>query len=269
MILEPSNQEHNNNTDTVYRSQQQQRDSTHTTFIIIRATVVLVGLTGVVLNSIFGFVLPNTNVSCIMDYSFEWTASINSFFAKDQYSKFLLLILSSICVDLVMVMLGLFWVMFGKSWRVILSLAIFYFSKFIIQFIFQEKLPDGYIWENPGFPSLMVSYLTTNTLFFSTAVGFLLIAALEFWKLDNYFLFGISIASLLLEIFTCNVLRANYIIDIVSALVLAHFIFILVDEICPKYLDNSNSEWFNLESHLDTNTKEGYVPLNNSDKEKL
>jgi hypothetical protein len=171
-------------------------------------------------------------------------------------------------------MLGLFWIMFGKSWRVIITLIIFYLFKFFVQTVFQEKVPEGMIWEYPGFPSIMISYLNTNTFFYSTAVGFLLISSLEFWKLKNYYLYSFSIASLVLHILTCNFLRGNYIIDIISALVIAHFIFTLVDEISPKYLDNSKSEWFNLEENNDPQTGRNiykdtdYKPLNDKDLDK-
>ncbi len=245
----------------------QQRDNTRTIFVIVRASVVTLALTGVILNTIFGFVLPNSNVSCIVDYSFSWTSSINTYFMNDRYGKFVLLIFSSLCVDLVMVVLGLIWITFGKSWRVIITLIIFYFFKLILQLMFQEKIPEGYIWEYPGFPSLVVSYLNSNTLFYSTSVGFVFIAALEFWKVENYYAFGFAMSTLVLHIFTVNVLRANYIIDIISAMIIGHFIFMIVHELCTSYLDNSESEWFNLAGVKEKDIE--YKPLSSSDKEKI
>jgi hypothetical protein len=218
-------------------------------YISIRSAVILVGLSGVILNSVFGYALPNTNVECIVDYSMNTTSSLNNYFAENEISKKLLLIFSSLCVDLIMIILGLLWVIHGKSWRVFISLMTFYILKIFFQLVFQEKTPDGYLWEYPGFPSIMVSYLNSNAFFYSTPTGFLTLATLEFWKTERMYLSAISFAILLLDISIRNILRANYIIDLFSAIIIAHFLFIISDDFCENYFDNLKNDWLNLKSN--------------------
>lgn len=55
------------------------------------------------------------------------------------------------------------------------------------------KIPQGEIWEYPGFPSLVVPYGPTNDFFYSGHMGGALISTLEWWKnKKNYMVyFGI------------------------------------------------------------------------------
>jgi hypothetical protein len=262
-----------NNSNSNFNPQSQSPPTNRIKSITLRSSIISVGLIGIILNSIYGYALPNTKVECIVDNSMNFTSNINNYFAQNIQSKFLLLILLNLCVDLTMILLGLRWILHGKSWRVFITLVTFYFSKIFMSFIFQEKTPVGYLWEYPGFPSLMVSYLNSENLFFSTATGFLTIASLEFFKTENFYLFAFSFCVLLLDVFTRNVLRANYIIDLICAVVVAHFIFLLVDELCNAYLDNSKSEWLNLKKKEDDekvleigiDASEGYITVKNND----
>ena len=58
-------------------------------------------------------------------------------------------------------------------------MAGFYGIRLVIQNLFLMKKPDGYIWEYPGFPSLVVPYGATNDFFYSGHMGGSLIATLE------------------------------------------------------------------------------------------
>lgn len=225
-------------------------------YILARVFFVLAGLSLVILNGIYGFVLPHTNVDCIIDLSFNATAGINDYFAKEVESKKTLLIFSSLACDLVAILIGVLWIMKGNSYRMVITLGIFYIFKFAMEFLFQERTPDGNLWEYPGFPSLMVGYLKTDTYFYSTVMGFLLVAALESYKLDNTYLCVFAIITLIFEMFTRIVLRGNYSIDIISSLILAHFIYIFANEWCPKYIDKSNNVWFNLSNDEDAQSSD-------------
>ena len=48
--------------------------------------------------------------------------------------------------------------------------------------LFVMKMPDGYYWDYPGFPSLTVAYGNTNDFYFSGHVGGSVICACEFFR---------------------------------------------------------------------------------------
>jgi hypothetical protein len=198
--------------------------------IVIRGTLILLALVGIVLNSIFGYALPNSNVDCVQDYIQEGLSKGNDYFYNNPVTKNIILIASSLFIDFIMLALGLVFFLYSTSTRLILSLSTFYFFKFIVNLINQLRIPNQYIWENPGFPSIMVSYLRTNTFFFSTTIGFLTIAIFEFGKMKQIYLMCIATFLLVIETFILLIMRGNYIIDILSAFVIAHFIFMIADE---------------------------------------
>jgi len=85
--------------------------------------------------------------------------------------------------------------------------------------------PEGFIWEYPGFPSLMVSYLKTNDFFYSGHVGMPIILMCEFRILKRYNMFAFCVLTLFVEIFTVLITRAHYTIDIITGAIIAHYIF--------------------------------------------
>lgn len=85
--------------------------------------------------------------------------------------------------------------------------------------------PDGYIWEYPGFPSVMVSYLKTNDFFFSGHVGLPILMMCEFQLLKRYFMFSFCIMTFFIEAFTMLVTRGHYTIDLITGAIFAHYIF--------------------------------------------
>lgn len=234
----------------------------------IRAGLIIVSFILIVLNVIYGYALPNNNVDCIEDLALMSTHKLNEFFHFDKTSAKVLLIVSSLSVDFIMIILGVLWVTKGNSWRVFISLLALYILKFLIQFVFQERIPDGFLWEYPGFPSIMVSYLKTNDFFFCIPVGFLTIAILEFWKIESYYMLASAVLTLFLQIFSRISLRGNYIIDMISAIILAHYIFMLADDYAP-FVDS----WVKIDEEISQECSEepigekGYKPLYKDDQD--
>ena len=91
------------------------------------------GIIAVILNSIYGFALPNSNVDCFLDKSFELTESINKYLAENKEARHILIACSSFCVDFVILYMGIYWCMYGKSWRLITTLFCFYGIRGVIQ----------------------------------------------------------------------------------------------------------------------------------------
>jgi hypothetical protein len=135
--------------------------------------------------------------------------------------------------------------------------------------------PEGYLWENPGFPSLTVSYLKTNDFFFSGHVGLPIIMGSEFLKQDKKFMFWLCIFVCCFESFTMIVTRGHYIIDIIAGVIIAHYSFMIVDLYIhviddsfvgiDKLRDNNHS---NNEHILDQILEENKA-LNDKNKEKI
>jgi hypothetical protein len=100
---------------------------------IIRSVFVIISLTVVALNTFYGFVLPHGNVECFLDRAFEFTSGINDYFSKNNAALHILLAISSFFVDLVVLYTAFYWCLYGKSWRLILSLSCFYALRSCIQ----------------------------------------------------------------------------------------------------------------------------------------
>ena len=103
------------------------------TFFLIRSFIVLIAITFIALNTVYGFALPNTKINCIDDKIFNLTQGINAFFKENVSYRHALIILSSLFIDFSVIFTTIHWACFGKSWRIILALIIFYGFRMLIQ----------------------------------------------------------------------------------------------------------------------------------------
>lgn len=87
----------------------------------------------IAVNSIFGFFFSHGNVPCIYDFSFEKTAALNQFFADNKAYKNVLLIISSLCLDINLIVMAVMWTFNAKSWRCLVTLLTFYGARGICQ----------------------------------------------------------------------------------------------------------------------------------------
>ena len=98
------------------------------------------------------------------------------------------------------------------------------------------KIPENYLWEYPGFPSISVSYGKRNDFFISGHVCMSLLAFFEFSALNFPILANYSLITLFFQLFLLISVRGNYFIDILVALILAHYFWIL-SESFSLYID--------------------------------
>ena len=75
-------------------------------------------------------------------------------------------------------------------------------------------VPRGMIWRHPGFPSLLVTYGTSNDLFFSGHTAVAVLGALELGRAGPPWLAAAVAAVAVLEAATVVVLRAHYTMDV-------------------------------------------------------
>lgn len=203
---------------------------------IIRSTIVTVGLIVVFLNTLFGFVLPSGNIDCVIDYTHTGTSGINEALIKNDSLRRGLMITSALFLDILFLTKIGFFIFKSRTWRLIVSIIIFYLVRSLAQVMFQEKFPDGYAWYYPGFPSITVSYLKANDFYFNSSTGLLLICGLDFYHENQMVFFILCLVSIVFQSLMLIFLRGQYIIDIFSSLIIAHFVVMNVNDYI-HYLD--------------------------------
>lgn len=132
--------------------------------------------------------------------------------------------------------LGIFLVVatiFGPSVRPFLGLLILYALRQICQGLCALPPPDGMIWRDPGFPSLLVTYGTASDLFFSGHTAIAVYGAIELgaWGGPALAIVGAVVATV--EAATVLVLRAHYTMDVFAAAVAALWVWTVAAAVAP------------------------------------
>jgi hypothetical protein len=118
-------------------------NNTFNKFFFIRLFLGILLIIMALLNTLFGFILPQDNLPCFLDKSFTLTESINNWLTQNQQALHSLLISSSLCMDITVLAILTNWVLNGKSWRLLIILCSFYSFRAVIQvsFIDIESFP--------------------------------------------------------------------------------------------------------------------------------
>lgn len=200
--------------------------------VVVRILCVIVGL-GAWFGTqglIAGRPFPTDGIG---DRIFDLTAPASNYFWSNRDKADLLLILSSAVIDIVGVFL-LASAIFGRSIRPFLGLLILFSLRQICQGLCALPPPPQMIWNDPGFPSLLVTYGTASDLFFSGHTSLAVYGALEIargrggmWKLV-----GLAIA--IFEMTTVLLLRAHYTMDVYAGAVTALWVYCVIGGIAEK-----------------------------------
>jgi hypothetical protein len=161
-----------------------------------------------------------------------WTEPLNRDLREHPRRANALLIVTSAVIDL----LGLFLVgfaVFGPSIRPFLGLAILFALRQICQGLCALPAPEGMIWRNPGFPSLLVTYGTTSDLFFSGHTAIAVYGALELAHRGGAAFAILGAAIVLVEAATVLVLRAHYTMDVFAGAVTALWVWCASSTLAP------------------------------------
>jgi len=196
--------------------------------IISSGTLIFIGA-----NSLTNFAVVNDDPECIVDKLFDFTKGINLYFKENVFGRNILMITVAVLLDLSIFFTSYCWIMYGKTWRPLLSLAMFYILRLICQNLFIMKYPDTMIWEDPGFPSFAVSYHKTSDFFFAGQIGIFLVTAIELWSFNFKIFSVISYVGVILHFFMMIVLRGHYFIDLIAGLMAAHYFHIISDYLHP------------------------------------
>ncbi len=150
----------------------------------------------------------------------DWTAPLHGWLTQHPRAADRVLMVSSGFIDL----FGLFLIaasIFGPTLRPFIAMFSLYALRQVFQAICTLPIPPGMIFRRPGFPSLFVTYGTSNDFFFSGHTAIAVLGALEIAQ------FGLPMLTLavatvaVLEAVTVLVLRAHYTMDVFAAAVAA------------------------------------------------
>ena len=122
---------------------------------------------------------------------------------------------------------------FGPSVRPFAGLIILFFLRQLCQALCALPPPQGMIWRSPGIPSLLVTYGTTNDLFFSGHTALAVYGAIELarWGGLEWAVAGALIA--MFEMAAVIVLRAHYTMDVFAGAVTAFAAAVIAQRIAP------------------------------------
>ncbi len=143
-----------------------------------------------------------------------------------------LLIASSAVIDALGVFLLLRSV-FGPTLRPFLGLLLLFGMRQICQLLTTLDPPDGMVWHDPGFPSLLVTYHVATDFFFSGHTGIAVLGAVELARLGDRRWLYCGLAIVVFEATTVLLLRAHYTMDVFTGAVAARYATILADRIVP------------------------------------
>ena len=155
----------------------------------------------------------------IGDRVLDLTAPLHGYLVRHPAVANRLLIFTSLLIDGLGVFL-LVQAIFGPSFRPVVGLAIIFALRQVCQGLCALPCPEGMIWRDPGFPSLLVTYSVGNDFFFSGHTAIAVLGALELGRVSLWLgLAGALVAAG--EVVAVLALRAHYTMDVVMALAAA------------------------------------------------
>jgi hypothetical protein len=97
--------------------------------------------------------------------------------------------------------------------------------------------PDGYLWDNPHFPSLTISYFPSNDFYFSGHIGSATLYFSEFVARGSTGFIYLGIFTTLNNFIMLTLMRAHYFIDLIAGFCVARTIFVLSEKL--SYYDDA------------------------------
>lgn len=147
----------------------------------------------------------------------DWSAPLHAWLRANRAASNVVLIVTSLFVDIFgLTLLGS--AIFGASVQPFVAILLVFAMRQVCQLICTLPIPPGAIWHHPGFPSLLVTYGTSNDFFFSGHTAISVLGALYFAHIGPPWLAAIAAIVAALEALTVIVLRAHYTMDVFAAL---------------------------------------------------
>lgn len=202
--------------------------------IVVRVSLVTAGLVGWFWTQSLIGARGFPDNGQIVDGVHVLTAPLHAQLLADESAAKALLISSSFVIDL----LGLFLLgssIFGRSLRPFIELLIVFALRQACQGLSALPPPEGMIWFDPGFPSLLVTYGVATDLFFSGHTSIAVLGAVEIARLRKPGCLALGILIAAFEASTVLVLRAHYFMDVFTGIAVALLVAALCRSIgaCP------------------------------------
>lgn len=194
-------------------------------FLVVKIVLVIIGLTLLTLNSLRNFIHPTAPVDCFEDVVQTWLLPVTEFLRTHNAQRAVMIIVASTLVDINMTCLYLVWIFYGKSLRLMITIASFYIFRGLTQRMFAMKFPSDYIFDDPDFFSVAVPYFKTNDFFFSGHIGICTIFFLEFRKQDKKTLKYLAVAAIVVNFLVLLITEGHFIIDLCFGVVAGHYCY--------------------------------------------
>lgn len=176
--------------------------------------------------------VPDNPVSCIEDKVMNAFQTLNNWInlQGNEFYRSAFLFACGSQIDLIFFSTLAYWVFYGKTGRLPVSIAIFYGVRALVQAAWWSPYPAGFYWESPGFPSFVAPYGKASDFFFSGHSGFLVLMANEWNILGNKKVRNYCLVNLVYTILLLLVYQAHYSIDIFTGVFFADYVFRRVNE---------------------------------------
>ena len=168
----------------------------------------------------------------ITDRLHDWSAPVHAWLEARPKAANATLIATSAGIDL----FGLYLIgaaVFGSTFRPFVALLLVFGLRQICQGICTLPFPKGTIWRDPGFPSLLVTYGTSNDFFFSGHTSIAVLGAMELAHVGPPWLAVVAGTGAVAEAITVIILRAHYTMDVFAAVFAAWACEVVAQQIAP------------------------------------
>ena len=146
----------------------------------------------------------------------DWSAPLHAWFVASPRATNLTLILTSVFIDL----FGLYLFassIFGPTLQPLIAILVLFSMRQTCQAICTLPVPPGAIWHHPGFPSLFVTYGTSNDFFFSGHTAISVLGAIQLAHQAPPWLAALGATIAVVEAVAVIILRAHYTMDVFAA----------------------------------------------------
>jgi hypothetical protein len=162
----------------------------------------------------------------------DWSAPLHTWLLAHTRATNLVLILTSALIDVFGIFL-LASAVFGPTVQPFIGILILFAMRQACQAICTLPLPPGSIWRDPGFPSLLVTYGTSNDFFFSGHTAISVLGAIQLAHTAPPWLAALGAVVVGIEAITVIILRAHYTMDVFAALFAAWGADVFARHIAP------------------------------------
>ncbi|MBP7950647.1 MAG: hypothetical protein KA004_13435 [Verrucomicrobiales bacterium] len=168
----------------------------------------------------------------IGDWFHQRTAAVHRWLTNHPAATDRFLIASSLAIDLCgLAILGVS--IFGRTIEPFLALILVFSLRQICQGLCALPPPEGMIWRDPGFPSLLVTYGVSNDLFFSGHTALVVLAGIEAAHLGPSWLAVVAVVHAVVQAGFVLLLRAHYMLDVLAGAWAAWFAADMARHLAP------------------------------------